>query len=729
MRVTRLPAVVGVVLIGLFAADVACARRAALLDVSQGQMPNDTGSDGQTTMSIEECPELGGRALKVVYAAGDSFGDRQARVSNWREFITLEFEAYNPGDERVGVTLTVTHQRTTGYPTRVDVPIALEPGRNSVRIGIDEMLNVNGSAPDLANVRRWYLACDPDTTPTLYFGDIYLVGEDDGAPGVAVSAGGVVAPGGAYRITGTIGDMKVDLTATPLGAAIVPGVAGPVGGAGAAKARAASLLRVSEGQLPNDTGGGLTKYATDEREELGGQCMRVEFVEGDSCGGNPPAVKDWRGYLTLEFDVLNPGEETVGMVLSIRHRRTTSYQTRADVPFAASPGKSVVRIGLDEVMNVNGSAPDLSSVQHWYVNPEGGETVTLYFGDFWLLDPGAVKPAPGETVAMAPAGGAPLGLIKTDPARLARIRAAQMPEITQPVLFYTEEADAICSALEVFAPDNPWNQVVEDWPLHPDSAAIIGSIGPEKPFRYNPDMGFVLVPPDQRRVEVKIVGYPAESDPGPYPVPDNTPIEGWPGYYGQGGGEPPALEDVQRSTEGGDRHGIVVDPVNGMLYEFFVLRRTDAGWEAAQASVFDLKSNRLRPPGWTSADAAGLPIFPATVRYDELQRGIVEHALRVTVEKTRREFVAPATHYASRHEDPEYPRMGERLRLKADFDITGFSPPVQAILKGLRKYGMFVADNGIDWAISVAPDPRIPNLHAELRRITGSAFEVVVPPQ
>jgi len=179
---------------------------------------------------------------------------------------------------------------------------------------------------------------------------------------------------------------------------------------------------------------------------------------------------------------------------------------------------------------------------------------------------------------------------------------------------------------------------------------------------------------------------------------------------------------------GGDRHAIVVDPVARMLYEFGYMKKTPAGWEAGQASIFDLKTNKLRPQGWTSSDAAGLPLFPAVVRYDELKRGVIDHAMRVTVRKTRRAFVAPATHYASRHENEEYPRMGERLRLKADFDVSGFSPPVKTILTGLKRYGMFVADNGIEWAISVAPDPRIPNLHEELRKVPGSAFEVVVSP-
>jgi hypothetical protein len=153
-----------------------------------------------------------------------------------------------------------------------------------------------------------------------------------------------------------------------------------------------------------------------------------------------------------------------------------------------------------------------------------------------------------------------------------------------------------------------------------------------------------------------------------------------------------------------------------------------AGWQAAQASVFDLKSNKLRPEEWTSSDAAGLPVFPAVVRYDELRRGLVEHSLRVTVVKTRRAYVYPARHFASRLTDEDLPRMGERLRLRRDFDVSGFSPEAQAVLKGLKKYGMFVADNGIDWAVSVAPDPRIPSLHEELRKVKGSDFEVVQPP-
>jgi hypothetical protein len=317
------------------------------------------------------------------------------------------------------------------------------------------------------------------------------------------------------------------------------------------------------------------------------------------------------------------------------------------------------------------------------------------------------------------------------PDRAERLRTTRMPAIDQPVMFDTPEADAILAALEVFPPDNPWNTPVEDWPLHPDSKAMVASIGADKPLRYNPDMAFVLVPPNQAKVEVRVTQYTDESDKGPFPVPDMMPIEGWPAHHKR---DPKyrglTLDDLQRNrrNEDGDRHGIVVDPVNRKLYEFFAAKKTDRGWEAAQASVFDLASSKLRPDGWTSADAAGLPIFPAVVRYDELKRGRVEHALRVTVRRTRRAYVYPATHHASRLTDANLPRMGERLRLRKDFDTSGFTPEVRVILEGLKKYGMFVADNGIEWAISVAPDERIPDLHRELRKVKGSDFEVVTPP-
>jgi len=318
-----------------------------------------------------------------------------------------------------------------------------------------------------------------------------------------------------------------------------------------------------------------------------------------------------------------------------------------------------------------------------------------------------------------------------DPARLARIRAAKMPAITSPVSFDTPEADAILAALEIFPPDNPWNTPVEAWPVHPDSKAIVASIGATKPLRMNSDMGFVLVPPTQPKVPFKVTAYPDEADPGPFPIPDALPIEGWPASYRENPEHAKlTLDDVQRDrlNLGGDRHAIVVDPVNRVLYEFFEVKKTAAGWQGYSCR-FDLASNKLRPAEWTSADAAGLPIFPAVVRHDELKRGRVEHALRVTVSRSRKAFVAPATHYASQLTDKSLPRMGERLRLRKDFDTAGFTPPARAILEGLKRYGMLVADNGLDWCLSVTPDPRIAPMHDELRKVKGGDFEVVVAPE
>jgi hypothetical protein len=323
---------------------------------------------------------------------------------------------------------------------------------------------------------------------------------------------------------------------------------------------------------------------------------------------------------------------------------------------------------------------------------------------------------------------APLVFVSMATAVLAAAAARPpMPKITRPVMFDTKEADAILAALQVFPPDNAWNENVSAMPVHPDSARMIASIGADKSLGYNLDMGFVIVPPDQERVPVKLLEYPDESDPGPYPVPDNAPIENWPLQRNEDLKALPragqTLEDLQRHGTG-DRHVIVVDPVNGKLYEFWQARKTDAGWEASNEATFDLKTGALRKERWTSSDAAGLPIFPAVVRYDEAERGMVEHAMRFTVRRTRRGYVLPATHWASPHFDKSYPRMGERFRLRKDFDVSSFPPHAQAVLKGLKKHGMFVADNGSEWLMSIAPDRRLKGLET-LSRVKGSDFEVV----
>jgi len=292
--------------------------------------------------------------------------------------------------------------------------------------------------------------------------------------------------------------------------------------------------------------------------------------------------------------------------------------------------------------------------------------------------------------------------------------------ITKPIMFNTPEADAIISKLDIWPPESTLDEDISEYPVSPDSDLIISNMNPDRHLWYNLDMCYIIVPPDQKKINVKNIGYVDESDPGPYPIPDNAPIEGWPIYGG-------SLENIQRNGTG-DRHCLILDPVNMLLYEFFGMRKTDLGWEAMQASIFDLKSNVLRPKGWTSADAAGLPIMPLTVRYDEVESGIVKHAIRFTVRKTRRDFIPPATHYASRLSDKKYPRMGERVRLKKDVDISGYPPHLTAILKGLKKYGMIVADNGMDWLMSIAPDERIKGLE-RMKEFHGRDFEVVQMPK
>lgn len=202
--------------------------------------------------------------------------------------------------------------------------------------------------------------------------------------------------------------------------------------------------------------------------------------------------------------------------------------------------------------------------------------------------------------------------------------------------------------------------------------------------------------------------YSEESDAGPYPIPANPPIEG--GEQSQG-----------------DRHVIIVDRDNWLLYELFNFRQTGSGYHASSGAVFDLNSNTLRPAGWTSADAAGLPIFPGLVRYDEvIEKGSIDHALRFTVQRTRRAYIAPARHYASSNTSTNLPPMGCRVRLKSSFDHSSFPPPVQVILVALMKYGMIVADNGSNWFISGAPDSRWDDDQlATLRLVKGKDFEVV----
>jgi hypothetical protein len=272
---------------------------------------------------------------------------------------------------------------------------------------------------------------------------------------------------------------------------------------------------------------------------------------------------------------------------------------------------------------------------------------------------------------------------------------------------------------QLFPPDNPWNQDISTAPVDPNSSNLISSIGMNTGL--HADFGtvyagapngipYIVVSGTQPLVPLNFTAYGDESDPGPYPIPANAPIEGGP-------------------SSSGDRHVLVIDRDNWKLYELGYAFPINAGasWNANCGAVFDLNSNALRPAGWTSADAAGLPIFPGLVRYDEVvEQGEINHALRFTVQNSRHAYVAPARHYASSDTNPNRPPMGMRVRLKASFDISTFSARMQVILRAMKKYGMFVADNGSNWYISGAPDPRWDDdeLHT-LGTIKGSNFEVV----
>jgi hypothetical protein len=267
-----------------------------------------------------------------------------------------------------------------------------------------------------------------------------------------------------------------------------------------------------------------------------------------------------------------------------------------------------------------------------------------------------------------------------------------------------------------FPADNPWNQPIDAAPVDPASDQLIGSIGSARTL--HPDFGadwnggpfgipYVVVSRDQPRVPVSF-RWADESDPGPYPIPPDAPVEG--GVSGDG-----------------DRHILVLDRDAHRLYELFAARPDGGGGYAADSgAIFDLTKNGLRPAGWTSADAAGLPILPGLVRYDEVAAGEIRHALRFTARKTRRAYVAPATHWASRDTSASLPPMGMRVRLKASFDVSGFPPQARVVLVALQRYGMFLADNGSDWFLSGAPDPRWSDDQLRtLKTVRGSDLEVV----
>src|SRR5262245_43193935 len=273
-------------------------------------------------------------------------------------------------------------------------------------------------------------------------------------------------------------------------------------------------------------------------------------------------------------------------------------------------------------------------------------------------------------------------------------------------------AVAALAGCPVFPASSPWNQRVDGAARHPRSDAMVRAIGLDDTV--HPDFGsgryqgrpigipFQVVARDAKRSRVSF-DYADESDRGPYPIPAHPKIEG-----------------------GGDRHMLLVQRGTCRLFELFAAEQRGSRWHAGSGAIFDLRSTKLRPRGWTSADAAGLAILPGLARYDEVADGEIKHALRFTVSETRRAFVFPARHFASEDTDPDLPAMGQRFRLKAATKIDDLPRQARVVATALKRYGMIVADNGSDWFISGAPDPGWDNddLRA-LKRLKGSDFEVV----
>jgi hypothetical protein len=264
----------------------------------------------------------------------------------------------------------------------------------------------------------------------------------------------------------------------------------------------------------------------------------------------------------------------------------------------------------------------------------------------------------------------------------------------------------------VFPADNPWNRDVSSDPVDPNSSAIIAQIQTGTSKNLHPDFGsdfgipYVVVPGTQPKVDMTF-DYSDESDPGPYPIPPDAPIEGG-------------------AASGGDRHVLVVDRDNCALYETYDSHYVGPGWQCGSGAVFDLNSNQLRPDCWTSSDAAGLPVFPGLVRFEEVQAGKIEHAIRVTFQRTRQAFIHPATHFASSQTAANYPPMGARLRLKASFDISGVTGQSRVVLEALKRYGFIVADNGSNWFFQGAPDMGFDDEDLnQLKDVPGDQFEVV----
>lgn len=305
-------------------------------------------------------------------------------------------------------------------------------------------------------------------------------------------------------------------------------------------------------------------------------------------------------------------------------------------------------------------------------------------------------------------------LVAAGVAHAAIVRIDEAATVGEPAERVPRDRTSI-GGCAVFPADNPWNRRVDAAPLRTDSAAMIATIQANGGTRLHPDFGenpeygipFVVVEPTQPEVPIVYTAYGDESDPGPFPVPLDAPVEG--------GG-----------AASGDRHVIVLRAGSCELFELYRAFRSGSGWSADSGARFDLTSNELRPLGWTSADAAGLPILPGLVRYDEVASGAITHAIRVTFSRTQDGYILPATHAASNRSDPTLPPMGLRLRLKASFDLDSLTGQARVIATAMQRYGVIVADNGSNWYFQGAPSPFWDDDDlGQLKAVSGDWFEVV----
>ena len=296
-----------------------------------------------------------------------------------------------------------------------------------------------------------------------------------------------------------------------------------------------------------------------------------------------------------------------------------------------------------------------------------------------------------------------------------------LPVVTNSILFNTTNADAVVAAMQIFPITSPWNEDVSRRPVLANSDAMIAQIISDldparRTLRAFKEMNFVLAPDSQPVVPINFFDYPEDSDldggtfpNGLYPIPANMPVETWPS---ETAGQTLTQWQQDANAWGGDRHSIIVKPGSGFCWETWQAKLVGSSWEASNGAKFNLNTNGLRPAGWTSGDAAGLPMFPALPRFDECERGMVEHAMRIVVKRTRyNTYIYPATHYASyaANTSVDLPAMGQRIRLKQAFVIpANWMKEEKAVMLALKKYGAFVADNGNFFSISVTPDDRWP---------------------